>query len=103
MASPEKTEVFAETRGDASSGDTSSSPAHGIGEKANHNDLDQAYWYVHESNNAVEATPRELSALRRKVDWRIVPIMFCCYTMQFIDKVLLNVRILFSAAAIAHC
>ncbi|KAI4116275.1 MAG: hypothetical protein LQ338_007742 [Usnochroma carphineum] len=90
MASPEKTEVFAETRGDASSGDTSSSPAHGIGEKANHNDLDQAYWYVHESNNAVEATPRELSALRRKVDWRIVPIMFCCYTMQFIDKVLLN-------------
>ena len=55
--------------------------------------LDKAYWYVHQSENAKdeEATPRQLKALRRKIDWRIVPIMFLCYTMQFIDKVSLNV------------
>ncbi|RPA93284.1 MFS general substrate transporter [Choiromyces venosus 120613-1] len=29
-------------------------------------------------------------SLIRKIDWRIVPIMFACYTMQFIDKVLIN-------------
>ncbi|KAK1761501.1 major facilitator superfamily domain-containing protein [Echria macrotheca] len=31
-----------------------------------------------------------LAALRRKIDWHIVPLMFCCYTMQFLDKVILN-------------
>lgn len=56
-------------------------------------DLDQAYWYVQESrsHNEDQASASELNALRRKVDWRIAPIMFCCYTMQFIDKVSLNV------------
>lgn len=28
--------------------------------------------------------------IRRKVDWRIVPIMFLCYMVQFIDKISLN-------------
>ncbi|KAK6523218.1 hypothetical protein TWF694_006110 [Orbilia ellipsospora] len=28
--------------------------------------------------------------LIRKIDFRIVPIMFACYTMQFIDKVNIN-------------
>ena len=53
-------------------------------------DLDNAYWYVQEHDTA-QWSALELKALRRKIDWWIVPIMFCCYTMQFIDKVLLNV------------
>jgi hypothetical protein len=32
-----------------------------------------------------------INALRRKIDIHIVPLMFCCYTMQFLDKVILNV------------
>ncbi|KAL1610871.1 hypothetical protein SLS59_000508 [Nothophoma quercina] len=32
----------------------------------------------------------DIRRLRRKVDWRIVPLMFGCYTMQFLDKVILN-------------
>ena len=57
-------------------------------------DLDRAYKYL-ESKDDGSAPADELSmrALRRKIDWRIVPIMFACYTMQFIDKVLLNVRV----------
>ncbi|KAL8646153.1 MAG: hypothetical protein Q9210_006295 [Variospora velana] len=94
MASIEKADVAAKTRGDASSSDTSSSRAHhGTGENHHsppHNDLDQAYWYMQQSDNAVEASPLELSRLRRKIDWWILPIMFLCYTMQFIDKVSLN-------------
>lgn len=94
MGIREKAGIFLETKGETSSRDTSSSKAEGVGDRnhvPDHHDLDQAYWYVHESNNAVEPTPRELRVLRRKIDWWIVPIMFCCYTMQFIDKVLLNV------------
>ncbi|KAL8706571.1 MAG: hypothetical protein Q9201_000384 [Fulgogasparrea decipioides] len=82
MASHEKGELVSEIKGDTSSKGSSSSQAHGIGDHA----LDQAFWYVHESRNVDEATPNELRALRCKIDWWIVPIMFCCYTMQFIDK-----------------
>ncbi|KAL3956277.1 hypothetical protein ACCO45_009123 [Purpureocillium lilacinum] len=32
----------------------------------------------------------DINALRHKIDWHIVPLMFCCYTMQFLDKVILN-------------
>ena len=35
----------------------------------------------------------DLNALRRRIDWRIVPLMFSCYTMQFLDKVILNVSL----------
>ena len=54
-------------------------------------DLDQAYYYLQKTGANVEAEVN-LRSLRRKIDWKIVPIMFCAYTMQFIDKVLLNVR-----------
>lgn len=90
----EKSDISSDVKGETSSRDTSSSNAQGVGDKGHvqsDGDLDQAYWYVQESDNAVEATPEELRALRRKIDFWIVPIMFCCYTMQFIDKVSLNV------------
>ncbi|KAL8685007.1 MAG: hypothetical protein Q9224_006020 [Gallowayella concinna] len=93
MGSHDKSDMVAEIKnGETSSRDTSSSHAQGDkGGFVPHNqNLDQAYWYVHESSNTVEATPDELRRLRRKVDWWIVPIMFACYTMQFIDKVSLN-------------
>lgn len=33
----------------------------------------------------------DLNALRRKIDRRLLPYMFCCYVLQFLDKVMLNV------------
>ncbi|KAL8934309.1 MAG: hypothetical protein Q9216_005973 [Gyalolechia sp. 2 TL-2023] len=93
MGSREKADISSDIKRETSSRDTSSSNAKDIrdtGHGHSQRDLDQAYWYVQESNNAVEATPEELRALRRKIDFWIVPIMFCCYTMQFIDKVSLN-------------
>ncbi len=53
-------------------------------------DLDQAYWYVQDHAGTGAASPAEIRRIRMKVDLWIVPIMFLCYTMQFIDKVLLN-------------
>jgi hypothetical protein len=56
-------------------------------------DIDEAYLYMQDAkrHDDVEMSPGEIKRLRRKIDWWIVPIMLCCYTMQFIDKVSLNV------------
>jgi len=68
-----------------------SSPA--TSEKIGHDDVvDQAYVFL--TNTAVDqalASSVNLAALRRKIDWHIVPIMFLVYTMNLIDKVAYNV------------
>ena len=33
---------------------------------------------------------KEYDRVVRKIDWRIVPIMFLCYALSFLDKVVLN-------------
>lgn len=37
-----------------------------------------------------EEVPDE-TALMRRIDWRILPVMFLTYFLQFLDKVSLNV------------
>lgn len=55
-------------------------------------EFDRARQYILDSSVTEANSPAvDLSVVRSKIDWRIVPIMFCCYTMQFVDKVLLNV------------
>jgi len=53
-------------------------------------DVDAAWKYL-DGHRDAHADTTALKALRRKIDFHIVPIMFCCYTMQFLDKVILNV------------
>ena len=51
-------------------------------------DPDKAYQFLTSIGAADDVQPNiDIKRLRRKVDWHIVPIMFLCYTMQFIDKV----------------
>ncbi|KAL2158156.1 hypothetical protein VTH06DRAFT_4724 [Thermothelomyces fergusii] len=55
--------------------------------------LDSAWKYLdaHRDQGGLDAGESiDLKALRRKIDWRIVPLMFMCYTLQFLDKVILN-------------
>lgn len=55
-------------------------------------DPDQAYDFLKSAIASQDAVAQvDLKKLRRKVDWYIVPVMFLCYTVQFIDKVSLNV------------
>jgi hypothetical protein len=54
-------------------------------------DLDEAYVFLTQHNHGDGSV--DLKALRRKIDWRILPIMFLCYTMQFLDKVMINVSL----------
>jgi hypothetical protein len=53
-------------------------------------DLDEAFKYLHDHTDA-NSEGVNLKALRRKIDWHIVPIMFACYVLQFLDKVVINV------------
>lgn len=55
--------------------------------------IDDAWSYLqHQLDNEVDTSGVDLKELRRKIDWHIVPLMFGCYTMQFLDKVILNVK-----------
>ncbi|RAO73874.1 uncharacterized protein BHQ10_009886 [Talaromyces amestolkiae] len=53
---------------------------------------DEALRYLENHNGigAAEVDAVDLKALRTKVDWHIVPLMFLCYFLQFIDKVIIN-------------
>jgi hypothetical protein len=56
--------------------------------------VDAAWKFLNEHNGANVTTENvDIGKIRRKVDWRIVPLMFACYLMQFLDKVILNVSI----------
>lgn len=58
--------------------------------------LDQALDFLKQhKNDAAVSLSRQASftrALRRRVDFRVIPFLCCCYTLNFLDKVLLNVR-----------
>lgn len=56
--------------------------------------VDAAWKFLNDHREAGGDTSSvDINALRRKIDWHIVPLMFGCYTMQFLDKVILNVRL----------
>jgi hypothetical protein len=57
-----------------------------------HGRRDDALNYLDEHANVQDEATVDLAALRRKIDFRIIPFMFCCYVLQFLDKVMLNVR-----------
>jgi hypothetical protein len=53
--------------------------------------VDDAWTFLNDhANTDHETSALDIRAIRRKIDWHIVPLMFGCYTMQFLDKVILN-------------
>lgn len=56
-------------------------------------EVDAAWAFLQEHRNVEGVDQVDLKALRTRIDWRIVPLMFCCYTMQFLDKVIYNVSV----------
>lgn len=51
-------------------------------------DVDEAYKFL--VSHAESTSDLDLKRITRKVDWRIVPIMFLIYLFNFLDKVSLN-------------
>ncbi|OTB02239.1 hypothetical protein M426DRAFT_199882 [Hypoxylon sp. CI-4A] len=52
-------------------------------------DVDAALEYLNHENTTVLTEINE-KALVRKIDWTIVPIMWACYNLQYLDKTLIN-------------
>lgn len=58
------------------------------------NHLDKAYNYIQNTNTASLDTGNvDIKAIRRKVDFHLIPIMLLVYSMQVLDKVNINVRL----------
>jgi sugar phosphate permease len=45
---------------------------------------------AHHDNKDLPLEPREYARISRGIDIRVVPIMFSCYFLQFLDKVIIN-------------
>ncbi|GAB7339551.1 hypothetical protein MBLNU457_6161t1 [Dothideomycetes sp. NU457] len=54
-------------------------------------DADKAYDFLSNiQQSARGADAVDLKSLRRRIDWHLMPWFFLCYTMSFLDKVILN-------------
>ena len=74
------------------SGDLSPSPQHsdieiGTVEEPTRNG-DEALNFLKNAHNVGELTPEDERRLVRKIDWMIMPLMWCCYCLQYLDKTL---------------
>ena len=56
-------------------------------------DIDRAFVYLARQDQSQLDNNVDLKALRRKIDWRIIPVMTACFGLQFLDKVLINVSL----------
>ena len=67
--------------------------------------VDAAWRFLDDHHATAHVEAVDPKALRRRIDWRILPLAFLCYTMQFIDKVLINVSdfLLLSHRNIVDC
>lgn len=51
---------------------------------------DAALDFLRQEGQVREMTPADEKRLVRKIDWMIVPLMWCCYCLQYLDKTLIN-------------
>ncbi|KAJ3486072.1 hypothetical protein NLG97_g6685 [Lecanicillium saksenae] len=58
--------------------------------KLSTDEVDAAWSFLNEHRDAPGVDQVNLKSLRTRIDFRIVPLMFLCYTMQFLDKVIYN-------------
>ncbi|EFE43466.1 hypothetical protein TRV_01753 [Trichophyton verrucosum HKI 0517] len=63
-------------------------------------DADAAYNFLHEHN--IDLSSVDEKALLRKIDWMIVPLMWACYNLQYVDKVLINFASIMGLLEDAH-
>jgi sugar phosphate permease len=47
-------------------------------------------------------TAADEKRLRRKIDWMIMPLMWCCYCLQYLDKTLINYANVMGLESDAH-
>lgn len=89
MSVPEK-EVINESK----SGDSSPSPQPydveigTVDETSKHTNGDEALNFLKNAHDVGVLTPEGERRLLRKIDWMVMPLMWCCYCLQYLDKTL---------------
>lgn len=61
-------------------------------------DGDAALAFLQSNVAEGEAQAVDEKALVRKIDWMIMPLMFCCYFLQYLDKTLINYAVCFASS-----
>lgn len=56
------------------------------------NRRDEALLYLEKHGKHAISDEAYLKAIRTKIDWRVPPMLACCYLVQNLDKFALNVR-----------
>ena len=51
---------------------------------------DAALEFLRQGGDVPPMKPEDEKRLKRKVDWRVVPLMLACYLLQYLDKTLIN-------------
>ncbi|PNS15701.1 High-affinity nicotinic acid transporter [Sphaceloma murrayae] len=51
---------------------------------------DAALAFLRDRGDVPEMTPQDEKRLVRKIDWMIMPLMWTCYVLQYLDKTLIN-------------
>lgn len=57
-----------------------------VPEKTAYKDADKALEFLKYNETGNEQSIVDERALVRRIDWMIVPIMFACYFLQYLDK-----------------
>lgn len=60
------------------------------GEIKDIHNADAALEFLRQDRDVPPMTPDDERRLKRKVDWRVVPLMLACYLLQYLDKTLIN-------------
>ena len=55
-------------------------------------EVDDGWKYLDHHRGADATAVVDISSLRRRIDWRLVPLLFMAYILQLLDKVVYNVR-----------
>lgn len=61
-----------------------------VGEIRDIADADAALDFLRHEQPVQQMTPEEERKLRRKIDWMVMPLMWSCYCLQYLDKTLIN-------------
>ncbi|OLN85228.1 Thiamine pathway transporter THI73-like protein 2 [Colletotrichum chlorophyti] len=61
-----------------------------VGEVKDISNADAALEFLRNGSDVAPMTAGDERRLKRKIDWRIVPLMFACYILQYLDKTLIN-------------
>lgn len=73
--------------------ETSASPAESdiqAGEVKDVKNADVALSFLRHEGNVAEMTAEDERKLIRKIDWMVMPLMWACYCLQYLDKTLIN-------------